>query len=126
MRSRYPLPRPPPRPPSPRSTRCPYFCYSCKENAPKQEALNQVDGAPSCRHLDGVALRIIHGAAVAFFRSLERCSCIILQTNDDLDEPGHYLPLVWATRGEEDEDDDSSIEIEIQKADETSTLLVNK
>ncbi|KAK4774009.1 hypothetical protein SAY87_029028 [Trapa incisa] len=112
MRSRYPPPRPQPPPRGTRhlrSPRCPYLCYSCKGNPLMQEALIQADraatdGAPSCRHLDGLASRIIHGVVAAFFTALELCSCIVLETEDDSDESGHYLSWVSATKGNEEED----------------------
>lgn len=88
------------------------------------------NGAPPCRHLHGVASRIIHGVAAAFFTSVERCYCIIIQTDDDSDDQGGQSPLISATKG--DEDGEHSMEIEIKQSneagckDETSKLSMNK
>ncbi|WCJ31494.1 hypothetical protein M5689_012985 [Euphorbia peplus] len=48
---------------------------------------------PACRKLDGVATWILNGVVAVFFSSLERCSCIYLDTKDDY-EDSNYLPLI--------------------------------
>ncbi|OMP01770.1 hypothetical protein COLO4_11609 [Corchorus olitorius] len=40
----------------------------------------------SCRKVDGVAAWLMNGVAAAFFISLERCSCIHIDTKDDADD----------------------------------------
>lgn len=47
----------------------------------------------SCiKRIDGVAARLVNGVATAFFASLERCSCMYLDTKDDSDHDD--LPLI--------------------------------
>ncbi|XWS45114.1 hypothetical protein CRYUN_Cryun15aG0109000 [Craigia yunnanensis] len=41
---------------------------------------------PACRKLDGMASWLMNGVAAAFFMSLERCSCIHMDTKDDADD----------------------------------------
>uniref|UniRef100_A0A2K1XNK2 Uncharacterized protein n=1 Tax=Populus trichocarpa TaxID=3694 RepID=A0A2K1XNK2_POPTR len=48
---------------------------------------------PACRMLDGVAAWLINGVATIFFTSLERCSCIYIDTKDDSEDSSH-LPLI--------------------------------
>lgn len=61
--------------------------------------------------------------AAAFFTSLERCSCINIETKDDPEESGDQ---------DDDKDDECSVDIEIRETheteskDETSKLLVTE
>jgi len=48
---------------------------------------------PACRMLDGVAAWLVNGVATIFFTSLERCSCIYIDTKDDSEDSSH-LPLI--------------------------------
>ncbi|KAK9740474.1 hypothetical protein RND81_03G038300 [Saponaria officinalis] len=44
--------------------------------------------------LDGVAMWVINGLATAFFASLERCSCVHVNTVEDADDVNE-LPLIY-------------------------------
>ncbi|KAI3992125.1 hypothetical protein MKX01_015016 [Papaver californicum] len=50
-----------------------------------------------CNKIDGVAMWFINGVAAAFFASLERCSCINIDTKeeDDNDDDANDLPLIY-------------------------------
>ncbi|MFQ6623563.1 hypothetical protein Gotur_003904 [Gossypium turneri] len=47
----------------------------------------------SCRKLDGVVAWLMNGVAAAFFMSLERCSCIHIDTKDDDDDDGDDIEI---------------------------------
>ncbi|EHA8587150.1 hypothetical protein COCNU_scaffold001487G000010 [Cocos nucifera] len=51
-------------------------------------------GQPGCGRIDRVATWVGNGVAAAFFASLERCSCINIDTDDDQDEPKD-VPLIY-------------------------------
>ncbi|EOX91750.1 hypothetical protein QQP08_000841 [Theobroma cacao] len=40
----------------------------------------------ACKKVDGVSAWLMNGVAAAFFMSLERCSCIHIDTKDDADD----------------------------------------
>ncbi|KAI3972780.1 hypothetical protein MKX01_019438 [Papaver californicum] len=50
-----------------------------------------------CNKIDGIAMWFINGVAAAFFASLERCSCINIDTKeeDDNDDDANDLPLIF-------------------------------
>ncbi|MCL7021671.1 hypothetical protein MKW94_025407 [Papaver nudicaule] len=47
-----------------------------------------------CNKIDGVAMWFINGVAAAFFASLERCSCININTKEDDPDDANDLPLI--------------------------------
>ncbi|XP_028793124.1 uncharacterized protein LOC114761652 [Neltuma alba] len=49
--------------------------------------------AAGCGKLDGVAMWFINGVSTAFFASLERCSCIRVATEEDIEE-SNDVPLI--------------------------------
>ncbi|BFG35756.1 hypothetical protein CerSpe_220300 [Prunus speciosa] len=66
-------------------------------------------GVPPVRKkLDGLAAWLFHYVAEAFFASLQRCSCIHIDTKDDLDDI-FYIPL----NGSQEEKEDGGIQISI-------------
>ncbi|XP_061372040.1 uncharacterized protein LOC133314562 [Gastrolobium bilobum] len=50
-------------------------------------------GSSGCRKLDGVAMWFINGVTMAFFASLNHCSCIRIATVED-GEDANDLPLM--------------------------------
>lgn len=51
--------------------------------------------SPGCGgKLDGVAMWFVNGVTMAFFASLNRCSCIRIATKEDVDDPND-LPLMF-------------------------------
>lgn len=107
-----------------RARSCTNWCY-CKDDQP---VINPViPGSrslqshscipPACRKLDGVVAWLMNGVAAAFFMSLERCSCIHIDTKDDADDvqllaPDLPNPSLVSARDDEEE-------IEIQSDDES-------
>ncbi|XVF59226.1 hypothetical protein PTKIN_Ptkin07bG0258700 [Pterospermum kingtungense] len=75
------------------------WCY-CKGTdpvtnpaSPGSETLqNHSRVPPACRKLDGVVAWLMNGVAAAFFMSLERCSCIHIDTKDDADDVQFLAP----------------------------------
>lgn len=65
---------------------------------------------PVCKKLDGLAAWLFHAVAEAFFASLQRCSCIHIDTIDDPDDI-FYIPLNRSQ--EEEEKEDGGIQISI-------------
>lgn len=77
-----------------RQRSCTNWCY-CKGDSsaikpgPVRNATSQdscVLVSTSCRKVDGVVAWLMNGVAAAFFMSLERCSCIHIDTKDDADD----------------------------------------
>ncbi|EXC12622.1 hypothetical protein L484_013000 [Morus notabilis] len=66
-----------------------------------------------CKMLDGMLRWLFHSVADAFFASLQRCSCIKIETRDDNDIDNY---LMAAPHDDHDLSDDSILfEVEIQK-----------
>ncbi|POO00667.1 hypothetical protein TorRG33x02_032980 [Trema orientale] len=67
--------------------------------------------AASCKMVDGLVGWLRHGVAVAFFASLQRCSCVNIDTRDEIDDDGeNYL---MAAADSHDLCGDSTLEVEI-------------
>ncbi|CAK7339722.1 unnamed protein product [Dovyalis caffra] len=82
------------------SRNCPKWCY-CRGGRhfvePKvQPPTSPSSCVPACRMLHGVGTWLINGVATVFFTSLERCSCIAIDTIDDFDDfdDSIHLPLI--------------------------------
>ncbi|KAK8716590.1 hypothetical protein V6N13_043896 [Hibiscus sabdariffa] len=75
----------------PRPRSCTKYCCYCKGDKPAIEPgikvpTNHVSCAlepANCTRLDGVVAWFMNVVAAAFFISLERCSCIRIDTKDD-------------------------------------------
>ncbi|XP_045800181.1 uncharacterized protein LOC123894270 [Trifolium pratense] len=60
-----------------------------------RDSSSQTSSASNCSgKLDGVAMWFINGVTMAFFASLNRCSCIRIATEED-GEDANDLPLVF-------------------------------
>ncbi|KAL3526910.1 hypothetical protein ACH5RR_011566 [Cinchona calisaya] len=73
------------------------LCY-CKNSSiePSDQKKSITPGgcsAPVIKMVDGLATRLVSGVTAAFFTSLERCSCIYIDTKDD-SEDGGGRPLI--------------------------------
>ncbi|PON40331.1 hypothetical protein PanWU01x14_298180 [Parasponia andersonii] len=67
--------------------------------------------AASCKMVDGLVGWLRHGLAVAFFASLQRCSCVNIDTRDEIDDDAdNYL---MAAADSHDLCGDSTLEMEI-------------
>lgn len=77
------------------SRSCTNLC-SCKGSQVEAKVQSPTSHScvPACKKLDGVATWLINGVATVFFTSLERCSCIIIDTKDGPDD-SIYLPLIF-------------------------------
>ncbi|KAH7566722.1 hypothetical protein ACOSQ2_023683 [Xanthoceras sorbifolium] len=63
----------------------------------QQPATSPSCDTAACRKLDGVAAWLMNSVAAVFFTTLERCSCIYIDTKDDLDDhANNYLPLIFS------------------------------
>ncbi|XVF15395.1 hypothetical protein REPUB_Repub09cG0149100 [Reevesia pubescens] len=82
---------------------CTNWCYCKGNNNPVIPAAIKPAGIqiptshnscipPACRKLDGAAAWLMNGVAAAFFMSLERCSCINIDTKDDADDTQLLAP----------------------------------
>ncbi|KAK7351241.1 hypothetical protein VNO77_10539 [Canavalia gladiata] len=59
-----------------------------------RESSSSSQGSSGCGKLDGVAMWFINGVTMAFFASLNRCSCIRIATEED-GEDANDLPLMF-------------------------------
>lgn len=81
------------------SRKFPSWCYWEGNPAAFQPAVQPPTNpgcTTSCKKLDGVAAWLLNGVAAVFFKTLERCSCINIDTVDepDHDQNSSYQPLV--------------------------------
>ncbi|KAF8404847.1 hypothetical protein HHK36_009736 [Tetracentron sinense] len=75
------------------STTCTSFFNPRGSSMEPRVRTSMSNGSPRCGKMDGVAMWVINGVATAFFASLERCSCIHIDTEDDADD-ANDLPLI--------------------------------
>ncbi|KAJ1430372.1 hypothetical protein SESBI_07870 [Sesbania bispinosa] len=59
-----------------------------------RDSSSSSQGSSGCGKLDGVAMWFINGVTMAFFASLNRCSCIRIATEED-GEDANDLPLMY-------------------------------
>lgn len=65
---------------------CPKSCTVTPRDEDPEKSLT--------KRVDGVATRLISGVAAAFFLSLERCSCLYIDTKHDSDDAGESCTLM--------------------------------
>ncbi|OAY33590.1 hypothetical protein MANES_13G109500v8 [Manihot esculenta] len=76
---------------------CVNWCQSKESQLVEPKGLSQTSQScvvPALRKLDSVASWLLNGVAAVFFSSLERCSCVYIDTKDDSDYSNHHLPLI--------------------------------
>lgn len=71
----------------------------CQKNSmvtPREEPEKSIKrcGTVVSKRVDGVATRLISGVAAVFFVSLERCSCVYIDTKHDSDDAGESCALM--------------------------------
>ncbi|XP_027356631.1 uncharacterized protein LOC113865983 [Abrus precatorius] len=59
-----------------------------------RDSSSSSQGSSGCGKLDGVAMWFINGVTMAFFASLNRCSCIRIATEEDAEDEND-LPLMF-------------------------------
>lgn len=80
------------------SSSCSGFFSLRSSSNPPVEPSNRVrtsSAGGGCGKLDGVAMWFINGVTMAFFASLNRCSCIRIATEEDDGEDANDLPLMF-------------------------------
>ena len=76
---------------------------------PPRATLETSTAAAGCKMVDALVGWLFHGVAVAFFESLQRCSCVIIDTRDEQlnDDSGNLMAASSDPCG------DSTITVEI-------------
>lgn len=71
--------------------------------------IRSLAAAASCKMVEGLVGWLFHGVAVAFFSSLQRCSCVNIDTRDEIDDDSdNYLMAAADPYG-----DSTTIDVEI-------------
>ncbi|WMV16990.1 hypothetical protein MTR67_010375 [Solanum verrucosum] len=72
------------------------WCQKSSMVTPREEPEKSIKrcGTVVSKRVDGVATRLISGVAAAFFVSLERCSCVYIDTKHDSDDVGESCTLM--------------------------------
>ncbi|KAK7311391.1 hypothetical protein RJT34_09506 [Clitoria ternatea] len=76
------------------SSTCSGFFSLRSPNPVETKVPDSSQASPACGKLDGVAMWFINGVTMAFFASLNRCSCIRITTVEDGDD-ANDLPLMF-------------------------------
>ncbi|PHU27302.1 hypothetical protein BC332_05634 [Capsicum chinense] len=71
-------------------------CQKSSIVTPRQEPEKSITscGTVVSKRVDGVAMRLISGVVAAFFLSLERCSCVYIDTKHDSEDAGESCTLM--------------------------------
>ncbi|RWR82495.1 hypothetical protein CKAN_01121500 [Cinnamomum micranthum f. kanehirae] len=70
-----------------------YLNFRCTADQPEVRR-STTHGSTNCGKLDRVATWVGSGFVTAFFASLERCSCINIDTEEDGADEANDLPLI--------------------------------
>ncbi|TKY74955.1 hypothetical protein E2542_SST03720 [Spatholobus suberectus] len=75
------------------SSSCSGF-FSLRSPNPVRDSSSSGQGSSGCGKFDGVAMWFINGVTMAFFASLNRCSCIRIATEEDGEDANDDMPLM--------------------------------